>query len=55
MALSKNRAKSLAAAMTKLVPGLTYKDAGLAYDDPIADNATAAGMAANRRSVGAVR
>ena len=54
-ALSKNRAKSLAAAMTKLVPGLTFKDAGLAATDPKADNKTATGMAKNRRSVGAVK
>jgi outer membrane protein OmpA-like peptidoglycan-associated protein len=55
IALSKNRAKSLASAMTRLVPGLTFKDAGLAANDPKANNRTAKGMAMNRRSVGAVR
>ena len=55
VALSKKRAKSLMAAMLKLNSGLSFKDAGLAFNDPKATNSTASGMAMNRRSEGAVR
>lgn len=53
--LSASRAKSLKAALLKWIPSLTFKDAGLASNDPKASNSTASGMAMNRRSEGAVR
>jgi uncharacterized repeat protein (TIGR02543 family) len=48
--LSIARAKATIAYLKKLLPGVTFKINGYAAADPVADNTTEAGKAANRRA-----
>jgi uncharacterized repeat protein (TIGR02543 family) len=48
--LSINRADATIAYLKKLLPGVTFSVSGFAASEPVADNSTAEGKAANRRA-----